>query len=193
MIQISVVRCRIETITVVNDLRVARENTNMSLKSTQSQRVSVRVGVAAAAAVAALVGFSSPAAALPSDQVVQFNPTLARIPGNGCAAIINAETVPQPQAGHLGVRVKIVQTGQNCEVFRVAVRWKNLDTGNTNGQSHKVVDGVVEHAPDGVITGMGMGPGPGRVEATIVATTDSYPHHMDLEQLSGMAWITLGE
>lgn len=176
---------------VVNDLRASREIRSMSLKSTQGQRVSVQVGVAAAAAVAALVGFSSPAAALPSDQVVQFNPTLARTPGNGCAAIINAETVPQPQAGQLGVRVKIVQTGQNCEPYRVSVRWKNLDTGVSNGQSHKVVDGVVEHAPDGVITGMGMAPGPGRVEATIVATSDTYPNHHDLEQLSGMAWITL--
>lgn len=164
----------------------------MSLKSTQGQRVSVRVGVAAAAAVTALVGFSGPAAAAPSDQVVQFNPTLARIPGNGCAAIINAETVPQPQAGQLGVRVKIVQTGQNCEVYRVSVRWKNLDTGVANAQSHKVdSNGVIEHAPDGVITGMGMGPGVGRVEATIVATTDTYPNHYDLEQLSGKAWITL--
>lgn len=106
-----------------NELWASREIRCMSLKSTQGQRVSVRVGVAAAAAVAALVGFSGPAAALPSDQVVQFNPTLARLPGNGCAAIINAETVPQPQAGQLGVRVKIVQTGQNCEVYRVSVRW----------------------------------------------------------------------
>ncbi|GGN75981.1 hypothetical protein GCM10011610_20850 [Nocardia rhizosphaerihabitans] len=179
---------------MVNDLRASGEFQNMSLKSTQRQRVSVQVGVAAAAAVAALVGFSGPATALPSDQVVQFNPTLARVPGNGCAAIINAETVPQPQAGQLGVRVKIVQTGENCEGYRVSVRWKNLDTGVANGQSHKVdSNGVIEHAPDGVITGMGMAPGPGRVEATIVATTDSYPNHWDLEQLSGMAWITLNK
>ncbi|SFL97109.1 hypothetical protein [Nocardia asteroides] len=175
-----------------NDRRVGREIADMSLKSTQGQRVSVRVGVAAAAAVTALVGFSGPATALPSDQVVQFNPTLARIPGTGCAAIINAETVPQPQAGQLGVRVKIVQTGESCDVYRVSVRWKNLDTGVANAQSHKVdSNGVIEHAPDGVITGMGMAPGPGRVEATIVATTDTYPNHHDLEQLSGKAWITL--
>lgn len=179
---------------MVNDLGASGEFQNMSLKSTQRQRVSVQVGVAAAAAVAALVGFSGPATALPSDQVVQFNPTLARVPGNGCAAIINAETVPQPQAGQLGVRVKIVQTGENCEGYRVSVRWKNLDTGVANGQSHKVdSNGVIEHAPDGVITGMGMAPGPGRVEATIVATTDTYPNHRDLEQLSGMAWITLNK
>ncbi|MFC4375356.1 hypothetical protein ACFO5K_14745 [Nocardia halotolerans] len=165
----------------------------MSLKSKKRQRVSVRVGVAAAAAAAALVGFSSPATALPSDQVVQFNPTLARIPGNGCAAIINAETVPQPQAGHLGVRVKIVQTGENCSPYRVAVQWKNLDTGRENGQSHTVDSNGVINATDGVITGMGMGPGPGRVEAKIVATADLYPHHPELDQLSGRAWITLNE
>ncbi|TDP42288.1 hypothetical protein [Nocardia ignorata] len=165
----------------------------MSLKSKQGQRVSVQVGVAAAAAVTALVGFSGPAAALPSDQVVHFVPTLVRVPG-GCSAIVNAETVPQPQAGHLGVRVKIIQDGQNCQPYRISVRWKNLDTGRENSQSHRVdANGVIEQAPDGVITGFGMGPGPGRVEAKIVATTDTYPQHYDLEQLSGQAWITLNQ
>lgn len=151
------------------------------------------MGVAAAAAVAAVVGVTGPAAALPSDPVVQFQPTLARVPGNNCAAIINAETVPQPKAGHLGVRVKIVQTGQDCAGYRVAVRWKNLDTGVENGQSHTVDSNGVVNATDGVITGMGMGPGPGRVEAEIVATADLYPHHPELEQLSGRAWFTLNK
>ncbi len=149
--------------------------------------------MAAVAAVAALVGFGGSAGAVPSDQVTQFNPTLARVPGNGCAAIVNAETVPQPQAGVVGVRVKITQTGSSCEAYRIAFRWKNLDTGATGGQSQKVdANGVID-APDGVIVGMGTAPGTGRVEASIVATADLYPSNPELEQLSGMAWFTLNK
>ncbi|MEU4842418.1 hypothetical protein [Nocardia testacea] len=166
----------------------------MIFKSARGKTFSLQVGVAAAAAVAALVGFSSPATAVPADQVTQFNPTLARVPGQGCSAIINAETVPQPGAGQLGVKVDVTQVGAACEPYRVAIRWKNLDTGATGGQSHKVLaDGVLEHAPGNVITGMGMSPGPGRVEATLVATADQYPSHPELEQLSGMAWVTLNK
>lgn len=170
-----------------------REVLGMSLKSDRGQRVSARVGVAAVAAVAALTGFSGSAGAVPSDQVVQFNPTLARVPGNGCSAIINAETVPQPQAGVVGVRVKITQTGSACEPYRVAFRWKNLDTGATGGQSHKADATGLLDATDGVIVGMGTAPGTGRVEATIVATADLYPSNPELEQLSGMAWFTLNK
>jgi hypothetical protein len=166
----------------------------MSLKRARGKQVSLQVGVAAAAAVAALVGFSGPAAAVPSDQVTQFNPTLARVPGLGCSAIINAETVPQPGVGDLGVKVNITQVGADCGPYRVAIRWKNLDTGATGGQTHKVLaNGVLEYAPGNVITGMGMAPGAGRVEATLVATADQYPSHPELEQLSGMAWITLNK
>ncbi|WP_245669200.1 hypothetical protein [Nocardia speluncae] len=90
--------------------------------------------------------------------------------------------------------MKITQTGSSCEPYRVAIRWKNLDSGTTGGQSQKVgANGVIETGPDSVITGMGLGPGVGRVEATIVATADLYPQHPELEQLSGMAWFTLNE
>ncbi|GGK47082.1 hypothetical protein [Nocardia camponoti] len=171
-----------------NDLGAVGELLCMSLKYKAAQRLSVLAGVVGAVAAA----FVGPAQAVPSDQVVQFNPTLVRVPGQGCAAIVNAETVPQPQVGVFGVKVRITQTGSGCDAWRVAVRWKNLDSGITNGQSAKVVNGVVE-APDSVIVGFGTGPGAGRVEAEIVATADLYPSNPELDQLSGKAWFTLNK
>lgn len=110
------------------------------------------------------------------------------MPGGGdCAAIINAETVPQPQAGTFGVRLKITQTGERCGAYRVAVRWRNLDTGIENGQSHRVTGTVID-AKDNIITGFGTAPGVGRVEAHIVTTTED---HRDMEHLSGDATFTL--
>ncbi|MFE1592834.1 hypothetical protein [Nocardia sp. NPDC058705] len=143
-------------------------------------------------AAAALVGLSGPATALPSDPVVTFTPNLSRTPGANCAAIINAQTVPQPQSGVFGVRVKITQTGDFCQRYQVAVRFRNLDTGVTNGQSHPVENGEVLYAPDGVIVGFGTGPGKGRVEAWIVTTDESLPEHQEFEQLAGHAVFTLG-
>lgn len=162
------------------------------MKSTVTKSSLRRAGTATVAATAALIGFSGPAAALPSDPTVQFTPTVSRTPGANCAAILNAWTVPQPQSGQFGVKVKITQTGDFCQTYRVAVHWRNLDTGRTNAQSHRVVNGVVEHAPDGVITGMGMGPGAGRVEAWIVTTDETLPEHRELEHISGRANFTLG-
>ncbi|WP_256671555.1 hypothetical protein [Nocardia cyriacigeorgica] len=162
----------------------------MSLKSKQGQQLSVRAAIITTMTAATLVGLSGPAAALPTDQVVQFVPTLTRVPGNNCSAIINAETVPQPQSGQFGVRVKITQTGQNCGAYRVAVRWKNLDSGYADGQSHRVNEnGAIEAYEGGVIMGMGMGPGAGRVEARIVTLSEN---HHELEQMSGTARFTLG-
>ncbi|WP_245663267.1 hypothetical protein [Nocardia inohanensis] len=152
----------------------------------------LRAGVVAASAVAALVGFTGPATALPSDQATIFSTTLTRIPGPSCAAIINATVVPQPQSGQFGVRVRITQDGEFCSKYRVAVRWRNLDSGNTNGQSHQINErGEIQQAPDGVITGFGMAPGAGRVEAKIVTLYDDGSQR-ELEQISGSATFTLG-
>ncbi|MEU7145121.1 hypothetical protein ABZ942_37155 [Nocardia sp. NPDC046473] len=161
----------------------------MRLKSKQVQRFSVSSVVVAAVAGAALVGFTGPAVASPTDPVVHFSPTLTRIPGGGdCAAIINAETVPQPQAGTFGVRVKITQTGQRCGAYRVVVRFKNLDSGYSDGQSHRVDGNGVIDAPDNVITGFGTAPGVGRVEARIITT---FEDHREMEYLAGDAAFTL--
>lgn len=161
----------------------------MRLKSKQVQRFSRRSVVVAAVAGAALVGFTGPATAIPTDPAIQFSPTLTRIPGGNCAAIINAETVPQPKSGEFGVRVKVTTTGQFCGAYRIAVRWKNLDTGRTNGQSQRIDENGVIDAPGGVITGFGMGPGPGRVEAQIVTT---YEDHREMEYIPGRLTWTLG-
>ncbi|MFB7875995.1 hypothetical protein ACFC06_12135 [Nocardia sp. NPDC056064] len=151
-----------------------------------------RAGIATLAAVAALVGLTGPATAIPSDPTVQFTPTLSRTPGANCAAIINASTVPQPQSGQFGVKVNITQTGDFCQSYRIAVRWRNLDSGYSDGQSHRVENGALVGLPDGVITGMGMGPGAGRVEAWIVTTDETLLQHQELEHISGRASFTLG-
>ncbi|WP_232851665.1 hypothetical protein [Nocardia acididurans] len=152
----------------------------------------LRAGLAATSVVAALVGVAGPATALPTDAATIFSTTLTRIPGPSCAAIINATVVPQPRSGEFGVRVRITQDGEFCSRYRVAVRWRNLDTGRTNGQSHQVNErGEIQQAPDGVITGFGMGPGAGRVEASIVTLYDDGSQR-ELEQISGTASFTLG-
>ncbi|MBF6177256.1 hypothetical protein [Nocardia otitidiscaviarum] len=82
--------------------------------------------------------------------------------------------------------------GPNCSAYRVAVHWRNLDTGRTSGQSHQVNEhGEIRQAPDGVITGFGMGPGAGRVEAWIVTQYDDGAER-ELEHISGRASFTLG-
>ncbi|MFE3541923.1 hypothetical protein ACFXK0_02995 [Nocardia sp. NPDC059177] len=166
----------------------------MTLTNSTDRKSSLlrRAGVVTLAAAAAAAGFAGPATALPTDPEVQFTPTISRTPGANCAAIINAWTVPQPQSGQFGVKVEITQTGDSCQLYRIAVRWRNLDTGYSDGQSHAVENGELRHAPDGVITGMGMGPGAGRVEAWIVTTDDSLPQHQELEHISGRATFTLG-
>lgn len=138
---------------------------------------------------AALAGLAGTATAIPTDPAIPFSPTLTRVPGGNCAAIINAETVPQPESGVFGVRVKVTTTGQFCGAYRVEVRWKNLDTGRTNGQSQRIDENGVIDAPGGVITGFGMGPGPGRVEAQIVTT---YEDHREMEYIPGRLTWTLG-
>ncbi|UGT43866.1 hypothetical protein LTV02_10965 [Nocardia yamanashiensis] len=152
----------------------------------------VRAGVVATSAAAILTGFAGPATAVPSDQATIFSTTVTRIPGPSCAAIINATVVPQQQSGVFGVKVRIVQDGEFCSTYRIAVRWKNLDSGLASGQSNQVNErGVVQQAPDGVITGFGMGPGAGRVEAKIVTLYDDGSQR-ELEQVSGAATFTLG-
>lgn len=93
-----------------------------------------------------------------------------------------------------GVKVKIIQTGDFCQSYRVAVRFRNLDSGYSDGQSHRVEKGELVHAPDGVIVGMGTAPAPGagRVEAWIVTTDETLPQHQELEHISGRASFTLG-
>ncbi|UFS98277.1 hypothetical protein [Nocardia huaxiensis] len=152
----------------------------------------LRAGLVAASAAAALVGVTVPATALPSDQATIFSTTVTRIPGPSCAAIINATVVPQQQSGQFGVRVRITQDGEFCSRYRVAVRWRNLDTGYSDGQSHQVNErGEIQQAPDGVITGFGMAPGAGRVEASIVTLYDDGSQR-ELEHISGTASFTLG-
>ncbi|GAB4584992.1 hypothetical protein Ntsu_28240 [Nocardia sp. IFM 10818] len=152
-----------------------------------------RAGVVATAAAAALVGFTGPATALPSDPATIFSTTLTRVPGPSCAAIINATVVPQPQSGVFGVRVRITQDGEFCSAYRVAVVWRNLDSGYSDGQSHRVNErGVLEHTPDNVITGFGTAPGAGRVEARIVAQYDDGTQRELEDQISGTATFTLG-
>ncbi|MEV0247554.1 hypothetical protein AB0H76_13260 [Nocardia sp. NPDC050712] len=159
----------------------------MSLKNVSLQQFTFRTGVVVAATVAVCGGFAGPAAASPADPVAQFSPTLTKVPGPNCAAIINAETVAQPQAGVFGVRVKTTQTGEFCGAYYLTVHWRNLDTGLTSGQSQRV-----EGATDTVIVGMGMGPGVGKVEAWIDTYSEVYPQNVDLEHIAGRTTFTLG-
>ncbi|GAB2678048.1 hypothetical protein [Nocardia goodfellowii] len=162
----------------------------MTLNRKQLQQFSARAGVIGAVAVAGMAGFAGPSAALPTDPAARFTPTLTRVGGPECAAIITAEVVPQPKSGEFGVRPKITQVGEFCSRYKVAVRWKNLDTGRENGQQHPVDEhGVIQHTVDGVIIGFGMGPGAGRVEARIVTLND---RDQELQQISGTATFTLG-
>ncbi|MFD0366295.1 hypothetical protein ACFQZZ_33080 [Nocardia sp. GCM10030253] len=161
----------------------------MSLKSGPVQQFSIRAGAVAMATADTLVGFTGPANSTRTDPAVQFTPTPTRIPGDNCAAIINAETVPQAQSGQFGVWVKITQTGQLCWPYRVAVRWRNLDSGYSDGQvAPRRRNGVI-NAPDGVITGMGMAPGTGNVEAWIDTT---YEDHREMEHIAGRVTLALG-
>ncbi|MCC3313760.1 hypothetical protein [Nocardia africana] len=160
----------------------------MSPNRQKVRQFSARAGVLAGVAVAVLVGMGGPATAVPDDPAVPFTPTLTRVPGGNCAAIIDAQTVPQPGSGQFGVRVKITQTGQLCGGYRVAVRWHNVDSGYSDGQSQHVdANGVID-APDGIITGMGTAPGAGRVEAKIITT---YEDGREMEYVAGTATFTL--
>ncbi|MRH92438.1 hypothetical protein GFY24_34300 [Nocardia sp. SYP-A9097] len=164
----------------------------MTLKNVSLQQFTFRTGVVAAAMVAAWSGLAGTAGANSTDPVAQFTPTLTRVPGPNCAAIINAETVAQPQSGVFGVRVKITQTGEFCGAYQVTVHWRNVDTGLTSGQSQRVEGTTVVGLPDNVITGMGMGPGAGKVEAWIDTYSEVYPQNVDLEHIAGRATFTLG-
>lgn len=92
-----------------------------------------------------------------------------------CSAIIDAVTVRQEKAGTFGVRVNVTRTGEGCSDWKVAVRFKNLDTGYAD-----VVDGV--------IVGFGTAPGAGPVETRIVALDSN---NRETEQISGTATFTL--
>ncbi|WP_405135875.1 hypothetical protein [Nocardia sp. NBC_01388] len=164
----------------------------MRLKNVSLQQFTFRTGVVAAAMVAAWSAFTGTAGANSTDPVAQFTSTLTRVPGPDCAAIIKAETVPQPQSGVFGVRLKITQTGEFCGAYQVTVHWRNDDTGQTGGQSQRVEGTTVVGMPDNVITGMGMGPGAGKVEATIDTYSEVYPQNVDLEHIAGHATFTLG-
>ncbi|WP_255219286.1 hypothetical protein [Nocardia tenerifensis] len=164
----------------------------MSLKNVSLQRFMVRTGVVAVAMAAAASGFGGSAGANPTDPVAQFTPTLTRVPGPNCAAIVNAETVPQERSGVIGVRAKITQTGEFCGAYYLTVHWRNVDTGATGGQSQRVEGTSVVGMPDNVITGIGMAPGAGKVEAWIDTYSQVYPQNVDLEHLGGRATFTLG-
>ncbi|MFB7718939.1 hypothetical protein [Nocardia sp. NPDC056100] len=162
------------------------------MKNVSLQQFTFRTGVVAAAMVAAWGGFTGTAGANPSDPVAQFTPTLTRVPGSDCAAILNAETVAQPQSGTFGVRLKITQTGESCGAYYVTVHWRNVGTGLTSGQSQRVEGGTVVGLPDNVITGMGMAPGAGKVEAWLDTYSEVYPQNKDLEHIAGRTTFTLG-
>ncbi len=164
----------------------------MNLKKLSLEQFTLRAGAVAAAMAVACGGFAGTAGASPTDPVAQYSPTLTRVPGPNCAAIVGAETVPQPQPGVFGVRVKVTQTGEFCGAYYITVHWRNLDTGLTSGQSQRVEGNAVVGLPDGVITGMGMGPGVGRVESWISTYSEVYPRNVDLEHLAGRATFTLG-
>jgi hypothetical protein len=93
-------------------LSVAVRQNGCESETVRMQHFSFRVGVISTTIVAALAGLTGSAGALPSDPVAEFTPTVALVPGGNCAAIIDAETVLQPQSGTFGVRAKITQTGQ---------------------------------------------------------------------------------
>ncbi|MCM6777984.1 hypothetical protein NDR87_31185 [Nocardia sp. CDC159] len=164
----------------------------MSLKNRSLQQFSFRTAVVTTTIAAALTGFAGSAGANPTDPVVQFTPTLTRVPGPNCAAIINAETVPQPRSGEFGVRVKITQTGESCGGYHLTVHWRNLDTGRSIGQAQRIEGTTAVGTPDNVIIGMGMGPGAGKVEAWIATYSEVYPRNVDLEHIAGRATFTLG-
>ncbi|MFI5540994.1 hypothetical protein ACIA5H_31890 [Nocardia sp. NPDC051900] len=160
----------------------------MSLNRKQPQRFLARAGVTAALTAAGMVGFAAPSPAVPHDPGFPFSPTLTRLVPTSCSAIIDAVTVRQEKAGTFGVRLNVTQTGENCSDWKVAVRFKNLDTGYADGQQHRVVNGVVQDTVDGVIVGFGTAPGVGRVEARIVALDSN---NREMEQISGTATFTL--
>ncbi|WP_245549187.1 hypothetical protein [Nocardia exalbida] len=160
----------------------------MSLNHKQPQRFLTRAGVVAAVTAAGMVGFAAPSTAIPHDPGFPFTPTLTRLVPTSCSAIIDAVTVRQEKAGTFGVRVNVTQTGEGCSDWKVAVRFKNLDTGYADGQQHRVVNGVVQDTVDGVIVGFGTAPGVGRVEARIVALDSN---NKEMEQISGTATFTL--
>ncbi|WP_228835599.1 hypothetical protein [Nocardia abscessus] len=160
----------------------------MTLNRKQLQQFSARAGVIAAVTAAGMVGLATPSTAIPHDPDFPFSPTLTRLVPTSCSAIIDAVTVRQEQPGTFGVRVKVTQTGESCSDWKVAVRFKNLDTGYADGQQHRVVNGVVQNTVDGVIVGFGTAPGVGRVEARIVALDTN---DREMEQISGTATFTL--
>ncbi len=164
----------------------------MSLKRVPINRFSVRTWVIAAATVGAVIGLTGPAVAGTGDPSTPFTPTWTKIPGTNCSAVINASTTPQPRSGEFAVKVSITRTGESCGAFRIAVRWRNLDSGITGEQSDRVDENGVLEQPDGVITGMGMGPGRGRVQAWIDTTDESYPQRHDLEHTAGTVSVNLG-
>jgi hypothetical protein len=160
----------------------------MSLNHKQPQRFLAHAGVIAAVTAAGMVGFAAPSTAIPHDPGFPFTPTLTRLVPTSCSAIVDAVTVRQEQPGTFGVRVNVTQTGEGCSDWKVAVRFKNLDTGYADGQQHRVVNGVVQDTVDGVIVGFGTAPGVGRVEARIVALDSN---NREMEQISGTATFTL--
>ena len=160
----------------------------MTFNRKRLPQVSARLGVTAAVVAAGVVGLAAPATAIPHNPDFPFSPTLTRLIPTSCSAIIDAAAVRQDKPGTFGVRVKVTQTGEGCLDWKVAVRFKNLNSGYADGQQHRVVNGVVQNTVDGVIVGMGTAPGVGRVEARIVALDSN---DRVLEQISGTATFTL--
>ncbi|MGY2125724.1 hypothetical protein ACW9HJ_30140 [Nocardia gipuzkoensis] len=160
----------------------------MALNRVQMQQFSARAGMIAVMAAAGVIGLAAPSTAIPHDPGMPFSPTLTRLVPTSCSAIIDAVTVRQEKPGTFGVRVNVTQTGETCSDWKVAVRFKNLDTGYADGQQHRVVNGVVQNTVDGVIVGFGTAPGLGRVEARIVALDSN---DREMEQISGTAAFTL--
>lgn len=150
-----------------------------------------RLLVVLAGVVAVTLGLVAPAGA--DDTTTRFSPTFTVVPGGLCGAVIDATKLPQERPGEFSIQASITRIGVGCGPFQLYVRWRNLDTGLTGGQSNPVdANGHIGGAPDGVVTGLGFGPGAGRVEAWIdTGSADYYPNEPMIPHISGRATFTL--
>lgn len=141
-------------------------------------------------AAVAVVGLSGTAHADATE--TRFTPTFTGVPGGLCGAVINATKLPQTKPGEFEVKVSVNHFGFACGEFNLAIDWKNLDTGRTSSQIQLVeANGIVEKFRNNVISGSGLAPGAGRVEAFIRTTDSFYPNRVNLPHIAGRATFTV--
>ncbi|KQR98607.1 hypothetical protein ASG12_09285 [Williamsia sp. Leaf354] len=158
-------------------------------------RTLIATSVIATGAITGAAGVATAAPAAPAINTgaVAYSPTLTVTPGFACFAVINATKLPQTKAGQYRVKVQISRFGANCGAFKLAVTWRNLTNGNSDGQIQTVrPDGSVEGFPDNILDGFGFGPGAGRVASTIT-TYSKYDESGEttLPNLPGKATFSL--